>query len=98
MDVAFEEPPLQKLEKDKSFDGGYSPGVGRAFRKRMQLIRDAPDERDFFAMRSLNFERVKGNRSDRYSMRLNDQWRLILSLRGTAPDKTVVVISIEDYH
>jgi proteic killer suppression protein len=96
--VAFEEPPLQKLEKDKSLDGGYSPGVGKAFRKRMQLIRDAPDERDFFAMRSLNFERLKGNRSDQYSMRLNDQWRLILSFRGSVPNKTVVVIGIEDYH
>jgi proteic killer suppression protein len=98
VDVAFEDPQLQKLEDEKTRDGGYSPGVGKAFRKRMRLIRDAPDERDFYAFRSLNFERLKGKRSDQYSMRLNDQWRLILSFQGKAPNKTVVVISIEDYH
>jgi proteic killer suppression protein len=96
--VAFEDPQLQKLEKDKSLDGGYSPGVGKAFRKRIQFIRDSPDEREFHAMRSLNFEKLKGNRSEQYSMRLNDQWRLILGFQGKAPSKTVVVMSIEDYH
>ena len=94
MDVAFEDPQLQKLEKDKSLDGGHSPGIGKAFRKRMQLIRDAPDERDFYALRSLNFEKLKGNRSDQYSMRLNDQWRLTMSFQGKAPNKTVVVAGI----
>ena len=98
MDVAFESPQLQRLERDKTVDGGYSPGVGKAFRKRMQLIRDAPDERDFSQLRSVRFERLKGNRSDQYSMRLNDQWRLVLGFKGKAPTKTVVVISIEDYH
>lgn len=98
MDVAFEDPQLQKLERDKALDGGYSPGVGKTFRKRMQLIRDAPDERDFYQLRSLNFEKLKGGRSDQYSMRLNDQWRLVLGFRGKAPNKTVIVIGIEDYH
>jgi proteic killer suppression protein len=98
VDVAFESPQLQKLERDKTLDGGYSPGVGKAFRKRMQLIRDAPDERDFYQLRSVNFERLKGNRSDQYSMRLNDQWRLVLGFKGKAPTKTVIVIGIEDYH
>jgi proteic killer suppression protein len=98
VDVAFEDPQLQKLEKDKSLDGGYSPGVAKAFRKRIWLIRNAPDEREFHAMRSLNFEKLKGNRSDQYSMRLNDQWRLTMSFDGKAPHKTVVVLGIEDYH
>ena len=98
MDVAFADSQLERLEKDSSLDGGYSPGIGKAFRKRMQLIRSAPDERDFSKLRSLNFERLQGNRSEQYSMRLNDKWRLILGFRGKAPNKTVVVISIEDYH
>src|SRR5687767_11499558 len=98
VDVAFEDSQLEKLEKDTSLDGGHSPGIGKTFRKRMWLIRNAPDERDFYALRSLNFEKLKGNRSDQYSMRLNDQWRLILGFRGEAPNKTVIVIGIEDYH
>ena len=98
MDVAFEDPQLERLERDKASDSRYPPGIGKIFRKRMQLIRDAPDERDFYALRSLNFEKLKGNRSDQYSMRLNDQWRLTMSFQGKAPNKTVVVAGIEDYH
>jgi proteic killer suppression protein len=64
----------------------------------MQFIRNAPDERDFFAMRSLRFERLKGGRSHQYSMRLNDQWRLILKLEGSGKDKVVAIVAIEDYH
>jgi proteic killer suppression protein len=64
----------------------------------MQFIRDAPDERDFFAMRSLRFERLKGGRSHQYSMRLNDQWRLIVELERSGKDKVVAIVAIEDYH
>ncbi|MBA2731453.1 MAG: type II toxin-antitoxin system RelE/ParE family toxin [Acidobacteria bacterium] len=98
MEIAFENESLDRLETDAKFDAGYSPAIVKAFRKRMQFIRDSIDERDFRAMRSLNFERLKGERSHQYSMRLNDQWRLILELHGEAPNKTVVVVSIEDYH
>lgn len=98
MEVAFEDDNLHRLETDAKFDAGHSSAIVKAFRKRMQTIRAAPDERDFYALRSLNFERLKGDRSHQYSMRLNDQWRLIVGLHGEAPNKTVVVISIEDYH
>ena len=72
--------------------------IVRAFRKRMQQIRAAADERDFYSLKSLHFEKLKGNRQDNYSMRLNDQYRLILRLEGEAPKKVVRLIGIEDYH
>lgn len=31
-------------------------------------------------------------------MRLNDQWRLIVKLEGSAPNKVVRIIEITDYH
>lgn len=98
MEIAFEDIALEQLEADAKFDAGHPPAIVKAFRKRMQFIRSAIDERDFRSMRSLNFERLKGERSHQYSMRLNDQWRLIVELHGEAPKKTVVVVSIEDYH
>lgn len=98
MEIAFEDNALDRLETDAKFDAGYSAVIVKAFRKRMQFIRSSTDERDFRSMRSLNFERLKGERSHQYSMRLNDQWRLIVALHGEAPNKTVVVVSIEDYH
>ncbi len=98
LEIVFKNDDLEKLESDPSFDGGYSPGVVKAFRKRMQQIRCVPDERDFYNLKSLRFEKLKGNRAHQHSMRLNDQWRLILEIEGSNPKKTVKIIGIEDYH
>jgi toxin HigB-1 len=98
MEVEFEDPALERLATDSSFTGGYDVAIVKAFRKRIQLIHAALDERDFRAMRSINFEKLKGNREGQHSMRLNDQWRLIVRLQARAPGKTVVVVEIVDYH
>jgi len=98
MEVRFRDKDLDQLEIDPKFDGGFAQAVVRAFRKRMQVIRAAEDERAFYALKSLHFEQLKGDRDKQHSMRLNGQWRLILELVGTRTDKVVFVISIEDYH
>lgn len=98
MKVRFDNDDLDRLETDASFGGGYSQAIVKAFRKRMQTIRAAPDERTFYPLRSLRFEKLKGSRSHQYSMRLNDQWRLIIEFEGTSPDKVIVIKAIEDYH
>ena len=64
----------------------------------MQVIRAAPDERDFYAMKSLHFEKLEGDRSHQRSLRLTKKWRLIVELEGSAPNKVVRVKGIEDYH
>ncbi len=98
MEVEFDDDDLDRLEVDPGYNAGLSPGVVKAFRKRMQTIRAAPDERDFYALRGIRFEKLKGSRKNEYSMRLNDQYRLILRFRGKGEDKVVVVTSVEDYH
>jgi toxin HigB-1 len=97
-EVRFKDESLGKLERDAKYNAGYNEAVVKAFRKRMQMIRSATDERDFYALRSLNFEKLKGERKHQYSMRLNDQWRLILELEGEGPNKELLIIGIEDYH
>ena len=62
------------------------------------MIRDAPDERVFYAMKSLHYERLSGNRAHQHSMRLNRRYRLILEFDRSSDDKVVVIVSIEDYH
>jgi proteic killer suppression protein len=98
MDVEFGDDGLDRLETDLRFDAGFDRAVVKGFRKLMQAIRAATDERDFYAMKSLHFKKLEGVRSAERSMRINDQWRLILELRGSAPNKTVLVKKIEDYH
>lgn len=98
MEVAFKESFLDRLETDARFTAELQPGVVSAYRKRLQQIRAAPDERDFYQLRSLHFEKLKGNRAHQHSMRLNDQWRLIVELHGKGAEKIVYVVGIEDYH
>jgi proteic killer suppression protein len=98
MRVRFASRPLEQLEADPQFTGGHSAEVVRLYRKRMNLIRQAVDERDLYALKSLHFEKLKGARRDDRSIRLNDQWRLILRFEGEGSSKTVVIVSIEDYH
>ncbi len=98
MDAEFANQELDRLETDLDFNAGFSSAVVRAFRKRMQMIRAAVDERAFYAMRSLHFEKLKGERSHQHSMRLNKQWRLILELQKDGRNTVVVIVGIEDYH
>jgi proteic killer suppression protein len=58
----------------------------------------ALDERAFYAMTSLHYEKLKGDRAGQRSMRLNKQWRLILRIAEDDQGKQVVVIEIADYH
>ena len=57
--VEFADKVLDQLETDAQFTGGYSQALVRSFRKVMQLIRAAHDERDLSAVKSLRFERLK---------------------------------------
>lgn len=98
MQVEFDDAALEDLEVNAKAGFDRAQGVVRGFRKVMQAIRAAADERDLYALKGLRFERLKGNRLGQCSLRLNDQWRLIVEIRGTAPLKIMGVIEIVDYH
>lgn len=98
MDIAYADERLRRLAEDPTETGGYDAGVVKAYRRRVQYIRAATDERAFYAMKSLHYEKLKGDREGQHSMRLNDQWRLILTLAVNDQGKRVVILSITDYH
>jgi proteic killer suppression protein len=98
MEVEFGNKDCDRLETDPDFNAGYSRAIVKAYRKRMQAIRAAVDERLFYAMKSLHYEKLSGDRSHQHSMRLNRQWRLILELRKKDAATVVFIVGIEDYH
>src|SRR5437879_4542071 len=98
MDVYHPDKKLERLEYDEDYDAGFSAEVVRMYRKRMQLMRAARDERDFYALKSLHYEKLKGKRSHQRSMRLNARWRVILEIKPAKPKNIIIVVSIEDYH
>ena len=98
MEVCFANDDLDRLESDPTYTAGFSGAIVKAFRKRMQQIRAAVDERDFYALKSLHFEKLAGARQHQHSMRLNEQYRLVIELEGHGSRKALRVVGIEDYH
>lgn len=99
MEVEINDRTLRLIYSDTSAVAPFPTGVVRRFRFVVGLIKGAVDERDFRAFgKGLGFEKLKGARSHQCAFRLNDQFRLIVQIRGEAPRKTVEVIEIVDYH
>lgn len=96
--VRFEDASLEQLERDPKYTAGLDGALVKVFRRRLQFIRAAVDERAFYAMTSFHYEKLKGVRDGQRSMRLNDQWRLILRVQEDGSGKLVIIISVADYH
>lgn len=98
MEIRFNSEELARLESDPKYLGGWPASVVKAYRKRINFVRQAATERDLYSWKSLQVEKLKGDRQGQQSMRLNDQWRLIFMIGGTGDNKAFVAIAIEDYH
>ncbi len=97
MEFRFGDDELLRLYTEADYLGKFPKEVVTAFRRRMQQIVAAEDERLFYAIKSLHFEKLQG-RGEQRSMRLNKQWRLIVEIEKGKPKNTIVVVAIEDYH
>jgi len=96
MEVIFKDQAYYRLEVDSQFTLGLPREVVFAYKRRVRYIRSALDPRSFYMMKSLHFEKLKGNRLGQYSMRLNAQWRLIIEFPQRQGQ--VLIVSIVDYH
>jgi proteic killer suppression protein len=89
---------LQRMDEEPDFKGGFSAAIAKAFRLRMHFIRAAVNENDLRARNSYRFEKLKGERSSDYSIRLNDQFRLTFQIEKEEGGNRLVILDIEDYH
>ena len=99
MRIRFADAELRRLYHDEDHN---PPRMGRdlakTFRKKVAILEAAESELVLRRMSSLNFKKLKGKRSGQHSVRLNDQWRLILTLDEDEDGKVVIVIEVVDYH
>lgn len=98
MEIELDDDELRRLAEDASFVGRWSKPIAKAYRKRLQQIMAARDERDLRFPGGNHFERLQGKRDHQHSMRLNDQWRLIMEIRCEDTRTIVRIVGIEDYH
>lgn len=98
MDVHFQDEALALIETDRAYETRLPVPVINAFRQKLVTIRAAPDERTLRNWKSLHFEKLKGDLAGKYSIRLNQKWRLVFSLSGEEAPTKMTILSIEDYH
>jgi proteic killer suppression protein len=76
----------------------YSPEVSRAFFRVMGHVDQAVDERDLYNLKGLHYEKLKGDRKGQHSLRLNQQFRLIVRREDDSEGRLMRIIEIVDYH
>lgn len=85
-------------EAEMIFNGQPSrklpPNIHRAARRKLIYLDEADRLDDLLAPPGNRLERLKGNRSGQYSIRINDPWRICF--RWHAPHASDV--EIMDYH
>ena len=68
----------------------------RLFRK-LQLIDDATSDADLRSPPSNHFEKLRGALAEWYSIRVNDQWRLIFLWNGSSGEAAEMYLDKHEY-
>jgi toxin HigB-1 len=70
----------------------------RAYRKKIGFLASANSELDLRAYKALRYEKLRGDREGQHSVRLNQQWRLILRVETDEDERLLIIVEIVDYH
>jgi len=76
MIVSFGDKTTQKIWAGE-WVKGFSTDMQEIARRKLRMLNNSFDIKDLMIPPSNRLEKLKGNRKDFYSIRVNDQWRLI---------------------
>jgi proteic killer suppression protein len=97
MRIEFADDGLARIRTDDAHRMGLPFAVIKAARRRLVQIEAAVDERDLRNWKSLNYKKLQGDREGQRSIRVNDQYRIVFTIRdGESP--MVTIIEIDDTH
>ena len=68
--------------------------IQRTARRKLIYLDDAEDLQDLLAPPGNRLEKLKGNRSGQYSIRINDQWRVCFRWTKAGAEDVEII----DYH
>lgn len=100
MEFRFKDEKLKALYTSEEGSHRYPQAVINGFFRVMSIISSIPNEGDLYSLKSLHYEKLKGARGKlgERSLRLNDQWRLIIKLETDPRGKTILAIEIGDHY
>lgn len=94
MVIIFEQEYLRELfETGRTSDKKhrFQPDIVKRYQKRIEMLMAAPSAETLYQFNSLNFEVLTGDRSGRYSIRVNNKYRIEFTLH-TDNDKPMITI------
>lgn len=99
MRLRFENEELERLAFDPTHrTARWSPRVTKAYRRRIQFISAAIDDRDLRQHKSLHVEKLVGDRTGFWSLRIDQQYRLIVRFVSEEGGRVTIIIDAVDYH
>ena len=78
MKVRYADSQTELIETDQAHRLRLPVVVIKMARRRIRVLRQCRDERDIRAIPSFHYEKLSGERDGQKSIRINDQWRIIL--------------------
>lgn len=105
MRIVFKNRELESIYRKGKEEGKprYGRHIVKAFLKVMGELRRVPNTRFLINKKSFHFEALKHDRQGYYSIRINDQYRLIFKIIKTTVEVRIIlenieIYSLEDYH
>ena len=98
MRIDFSDKKLQALYTHEKGARRLDPEVYEAFIEVVAAVQAAKNPQDLRALKSLHYEKLKGDRQADRSLRLHKGYRLIVREQRDAEGIYIEIIEIDDYH
>lgn len=97
METNFEKEYLRELyEEGKTTNRKYrfQPEIVKRYQARIRTLERVQKTEDLFAFRSLNYEKLKGDKKGLESIRVNDQYRIEFKTTKVLSENVVTICRI----
>jgi toxin HigB-1 len=98
MEIEYRDKRLALIPTERAVETRLPVSVIKSLREKLIVIFAAPDERTLRNLKSLHYEQLKGDRKSQKSIRLNDQFRLLLEVDDSRNPPKAILLGVEDYH
>lgn len=93
MIISFEDKDTKKIWEGLRVKG-FSTDIQITARRKLRMLNNSQDLNDLLIPPSNRLEKLKGNLKDFYSIRINNQWRIIFKWNNGNAEKVKII----DYH
>ena len=99
MRVRFGDEEVRRLYEEPGFrPRRFHPDLIKSYIKKITLLYSVSSQLELRQHKALRLEQLRGDRAGQHSIRLNDQFRLVLTFERDDEGQYVVVVEIIDYH